>query len=134
VQEVLAEMRRADFLFSSLGCLQPDRGYAQLAPRPHEYLLENLRLTTAGMIREGAVGDINYSFFDDRGNTKRDWNIFPSLGVNEVKEMVEAGRKVVAAVGEYKLPALKAALKGKLFNVLITDEMAAKALLDSEPS
>ncbi len=34
--------------------------------------------------------------------------------------------------GRYKLPALRAALRGRLFNGLITDEMAAKELLNSD--
>lgn len=133
VQEVLAEMKRADFMFASLGCLSPDADYEKLAPRPHQYLLENLKLTAAALRKEGAVGDINYSFFDTGGQTVPDWNVFPALGTEQVRGMVKAGKKVVVAVGKYKLPALRAALKGQLCNVLITDEMAAKALLDAEP-
>lgn len=131
VQEVLAEMKRADFMFASLGCLRADPDYEKLSPRPHKYLLENLRLTEATLVREGVVGDINYSFFDEEGGTSPEWNIFPSLGVDQLRKMVRAKKRVVVAVGRYKLPALKAALKGKLFNVLITDEMAAKELLGS---
>jgi deoxyribonucleoside regulator len=132
VQEVLAEMKKADFLFVSLGCLKPDPDYEKLSPRPHQYLLENLRLTEAVLSREGAVGDINYSFFDERGQTAPDWNIFPALGVDQTREMVKAKKQVVVAVGKYKLPALAAALRGRLFNVLITDEIAAQALLRLE--
>lgn len=132
VQEVLGEMKRADFLFTSLGCLKADAEYEKLSPRPHKYLLENLRLTEAALSKEGAVGDINYSFFDGEGKTIPEWNIFPSLGVEAVREMVRAGRKVVVAAGRYKLPSLKAALNGKLFNVLITDEMAARELLSPD--
>jgi deoxyribonucleoside regulator len=130
VQEVLAEMKRADFLFASLGCLQADAAYEKLAPRPHRYLLENLRLTAAGLSREGVVGDLNYSFFDAGGATAATWNIFPALGVEAVSAMVEANKTVVVAVGNYKLAALRAALAGRLLNVLITDERAAQALLN----
>jgi deoxyribonucleoside regulator len=130
VQEVLAEMRRADFMFASLGCLQPDANYEKLAPRPHQYLLENLRLSLSTILKEGAVGDINYSFFDQEGLTTPDWNVFPSLGADQAKAMIKEGKKVVVAAGKYKLAALRGALKGRLFNVLITDEMAAKELLD----
>jgi DNA-binding transcriptional regulator LsrR (DeoR family) len=132
VQEVLAEMRRADFMFARLGCLRPDVHYEKLAPRPHQYLLENLRLSAGALLKEGAVGDINYSFFDDEGRTTPDWNVFPSLGAEQAKAMVKEGKKVVVAVGKYKLTALRAALKGRLFNVLITDEMAARELLASD--
>lgn len=129
VHEVLTEMRRADFLFTSLGCLQTDPAYEKLAPRPHRYLLENLRLTEAGLQREGVVGDLNYSFFDAKGRTMPNWNVFPALGVEAVREMVQAQKTVVVAAGNYKLPALRAALQGRLLNVLITDEQAAQGLL-----
>jgi deoxyribonucleoside regulator len=133
VQEVMSEMQRADFVFASLGCLNTDADYEKLSPCPHKYPLENLRLTEAALVREGAIGDINYSFFDESGRTTPDWNIFPALGVDRVKEMVKANKRVVVAAGKYKLHALKAALKGKLFNVLITDEMAAKEMLNNNP-
>ncbi len=132
VQEVLAGMKRVDFMFASLGCLKTDTDYEKLSPRPHNYLLENMRLTETALIREGAIGDINCSFFDKDGRTTPDWNIFPSLGVDQVREMVKADKRMVVATGRYKLPSLRAALKGQLFNVLITDEMAAKELLNSE--
>lgn len=132
VQEVLAEMKRADFLFTSLGCLKADPDYQKLAPRPHEFLLENLRLTLAGLQREGVVGDLNYSFFDAAGATSPHWNIFPALGVEAVQEMVSVQKTVVVAAGRYKLAALKAALQGRLFNVLITDEEAASVLLGKD--
>jgi deoxyribonucleoside regulator len=132
VQSVLAEMKRAEFAFMSLGCLRPDPDYEKLSPRPHNYLLENLRLTRAGLVKEGVVGDINYSFFDEHGQTAAEWNIFPSIGVDQIRGMVEAKKKVVVAVGRYKIAALKAALRGRLFSVLITDEMAAKELLNAE--
>jgi deoxyribonucleoside regulator len=129
VQEVLAQMKRADFLFTSLGCLNVDPAYEKLAPRPHKYMLENLKLTDAALLKEGAVGDLNYSFFADDGTTAPEWNIFPALGVYEAQTMVKAKKTVVVATGRYKLAALRAALKGRLFNVLITDELAARELL-----
>ncbi len=132
VQVVLAEMKRADFMFASLGCLKADPGYEKLSPRPHKYLLEHLRLTEAALARERVVGDINYSFFDEEGGTSPAWNVFPSLGVDELKKMVKVKKRIVVVVGRYKLPALKAALRGRLFNVLVTDEIAAKELLNTE--
>jgi len=132
VQEVLAEMKRADFLFTSLGCLKVDPAYEKLAPRPHRYMLENLKLTEAALLKEGAVGDINYSFFAEDGTTAPEWNIFPALGVAQAQSMVKAQKTVVVAAGRYKTAALRAALRGRLFNVLITDELAAKELLGGD--
>ncbi len=132
VQEVMAEMKRADFMFTSLGCLETDPAYEKLAPRPHQFLLENLKLTEAGLRKEGAIGDINYSFFAEDGTTMPEWNIFPALGVTQVQAMVKSQKTVVVAAGRYKSAALRAALRGHLFNVLITDELAAKELLSAD--
>ena len=77
----------------------------------------------------GVIGDLNYSFFDGQGGTNSNWNIFPALGVEAVRAMVKAQKTVVLAAGKYKLMALRAAVQGRLCNVLITDEQAAVALL-----
>ena len=82
---------------------------------PHS---ENLRLTEAGLAREGVIGDLNYSFFDANGETNLQWNVFPALGVEAVKEMVNAPKTVVVAAGKYKLAALQAALRGRLSGFL----------------
>ena len=132
LRQVLAEMKRADFLFTSLGCLQADPAYEKLAPRPHKYLLDNLKLTEASLLKEGAVGDFNYSFFTADGTTAPEWNIFPALGVEQAQAMVKAQKTVVVAAGRYKMAALRSALQGRLFNVLITDELAAKELLGGD--
>lgn len=129
VHEVLAEMKRADFLFTSLGSLRVNPAYEKLAPRPHRYMLDNLKLTEEGLLKEGALGDLNYSFFAADGTTAPEWNIFPAIGVEQAQAMVKAHKTVAVVTGRYKLPALQAALKGRLFNVLITDEMSAQALL-----
>ena len=50
VQEVLAEMKRADFLFTSLGCLKVDP--LMKTRRAHRYMLENLKLTEAALLKK----------------------------------------------------------------------------------
>jgi DNA-binding transcriptional regulator LsrR (DeoR family) len=75
---------------------------------------------------------INYSFFAEDGTTAPEWNIFPALGVAQAQAMVKAQKTAVVAAGRYKMAALRAALRGRLFNVLITDEMAAKELLGGD--
>ena len=44
--------------------------------------------------------------------------------------MVAERKPVIVTAGTYKLEAVRAALKGKLFNVLITDEHSARGLLE----
>ena len=50
----------------------------------------------------------------------------------QAQAMVKAQKTVVVVAGRYKTAALRAALRGRLFNVLITDEMAAKELLGGD--
>ncbi len=49
-------------------------------------------------------------------------------GVKFYQNMVEQGKRVVVIAGPHKVPALKAALRGKLYNVLITDQYSAEEL------
>ena len=133
VKEVCAKMKEADFVFAGLGCLTADADYEKVSPRAHNYLLGNMKASVKVLTKEGAVGDVNYSFFDQNGATQPNWNIFPALGVEELRQMSsKSDKQVIVTVGKYKMPALKAALKGKIFNVLITDEEAAEELLRDE--
>jgi DNA-binding transcriptional regulator LsrR (DeoR family) len=84
-----------------------------------EELLELMRL--------GAVGELTGWAFDDNGR-------FIDGGTNKrltsIPHAVPAtALTVAAAVGPAKVPAIFAALKGRLINGLITDEATAKALL-----
>ena len=49
-------------------------------------------------------------------------------GLGFYKTMTQVAKPVIAIAGPYKLAALRAALKGKLFNVLVTDEHTAREL------
>ena len=82
--------------------------------------------------------DLGYSFFDDNGKGKATWRFFltagyfePRLnGVEFYRQMVKDGKKVVVLAGTYKARAILTGLKAKLFNVLITDQDAARNVLD----
>jgi DNA-binding transcriptional regulator LsrR (DeoR family) len=53
-------------------------------------------------------------------------------GVEFYKRLVENERTVIATAGPFKLPAIRAALTGKLMNVWVTDEDTASRVL-AEP-
>jgi DNA-binding transcriptional regulator LsrR (DeoR family) len=79
------------------------------------------------MMRLGAVGELTGWAFDaegriiDGGTNSRLTSIAPQ---------VPAGARTIgAAVGPAKVAAIKAALKGRLINGLITDEATASAIL-----
>lgn len=77
---------------------------------------------------DGIVGDICYNFIDENGeiveNLWNERNI--SINLNCLKEIPLV---IGVASGKEKVKAIKAALNGKLIDVLITDELTAKLLV-----
>jgi DNA-binding transcriptional regulator LsrR (DeoR family) len=79
------------------------------------------------MMRLGAVGEITGWAYDARGclikggTNRRLTSIPPQLPAKTAT--------IAAAVGHAKVPAIKAALAGRLVNGLITDEATARAIL-----
>lgn len=78
---------------------------------------------------QGAVGDISLRFFDDHGNFINGTINDRVVGLT-VDEMKEIPRVVGIAGGRPKLATIRAALKTKLLNVLITDSETAAFLLN----
>jgi DNA-binding transcriptional regulator LsrR (DeoR family) len=80
------------------------------------------------MMRRGATGEVTGWAFDadgrliDGGTNRRLTSIPPRVPA--------AALTVGAAIGNGKVPAIRAALKGRLVNGLITDEVTAGAILD----
>ncbi|HEY7842628.1 MAG TPA: sugar-binding domain-containing protein [Bradyrhizobium sp.] len=80
------------------------------------------------MMRLGAVGEITGWAYDAKGKlikggTNRRLTSIPP-------QMPAQTTTIAAAVGQAKVPAIKAALAGRLINGLITDEATARAILD----
>jgi DNA-binding transcriptional regulator LsrR (DeoR family) len=87
---------------------------------------------------QGAIGDIAYCFFDSNGKGDNErWRFFLTPGYLDTRlcgtqfyrKMVADQKTVIVIEGNYKVPAIYAALKGELFNVWITDEQSARAVL-----
>ena len=77
----------------------------------------------------GAVGEIIGWAFDARGqllegmtNDRVASSPLPDLG---------RCRVIATAMGKRKLPAIRAAIRGKLINGLVTDEATAQALIET---
>lgn len=83
------------------------------------------------LVAKGAVGDIGLRFFDLRGNLVRDEINQRVIGL-ELEQLKKIPRVIAVAGGIEKVPVLRAALKGRLINVLVTDERTAQALLQEE--
>jgi len=134
VRQVYQGMQSVDLVFASIGSMYADEEYRQATQHDVRQILQDLNLSEEELRQEGVVGDINYSYFDEDGNTKKGWSFFLSLDVDMLRDIVqeESDRQVVVIVGNYKVKALRGLLKGKLCNVLITDRDAAQALLDRD--
>lgn len=80
------------------------------------------------LMRLGAVGEVASWAFDAAGHILAGGL---NARITSVPHAVPArGLKVGVAVGPAKLPAIRAALKGRILNGLITNESTARALLD----
>ncbi|PLW75336.1 sugar-binding domain-containing protein [Cohaesibacter celericrescens] len=81
--------------------------------------------------RQGAVGDIIAVFFDKDGNVL-DLPFHDTLVGLDLEALRNIPNVVAAACGQNKVEAIRAGAKGKHFNVLITDEPTALAMIEGE--
>jgi deoxyribonucleoside regulator len=79
------------------------------------------------LIKNGAVADVCSRIIDNNGNICSDKLNNRTIGI-ELDEIKSKPYSIAVAGGKDKVNAIKAALKGKLFNVLITDEYVASQL------
>ena len=126
VRSIYEGMKTVQSVFTGLGPISAPTEYTQYS---HNSTMG--RLTTIGLTPSSveAAGEVSYSFFDHEGNTKREWNLAIALGVDQLKKMVAEQKEVVVIAGRFKERALKAALRGRIFNVLITDDRTAAKLV-----
>ena len=144
IRETLRRMEAIDIAFVGLGVVKQtvvDRD--SLKDREHLYKVSMMHLLPPKVAKEavdrGAVGEIGYCLFDKEGNGKREWELFLTPGsrvqdaeggVAFYKALVRDERKrVVVIAGSGKEEPLKAALRGELFNVWITDRNTAEESL-----
>ncbi|KIY22094.1 MULTISPECIES: sugar-binding transcriptional regulator [Mesobacillus] len=74
------------------------------------------------------VGDVCYNFINDEGEkSSHPWN--EKVISLELEQLKKIPLVIGVASGKEKVDSIKAVLKGKLINVLITDEKTAKGLL-----
>jgi len=86
---------------------------------------------TANLKKAGAVGAICGRFFDAGG--QKCWGELDdrTIGLN-LAELRNIKHKICVATGKEKIDAILGALRGKLLNVLVTDERTAVSLLKNK--
>ncbi len=131
VKELIDDMRAVDFVFASVGALKPRKAYINEAKTlSRSFFFHELGLDHDNLIETGVIGDMAYCFFDRNGQDINDWSIFPSIGLEGFRDLsANPEKRVILVVGSYKMDALKAAIAGRLCNVLITDSAGAEELL-----
>jgi DNA-binding transcriptional regulator LsrR (DeoR family) len=101
-------------------------------PVPDSVILQNHILSEIDIERlkaRGAVGDIGLRFFDSQGKCIEDEVNNRIIGL-DLEQYRKIKRVIAVSGGEEKVESIRAALQGKLINVLITDDHTAKRLLN----
>ena len=78
---------------------------------------------------KGAVGDVCLRFFDTDGQVVHSEIDDRVMGIS-LEELKKIDRVVGVTGGPKKFGAIRAALKGKIINVLVTDHLSAKRVLE----
>lgn len=131
VRKLVDEIKTVDFVFASIGPIALPVDIRKQVGALGVDLLADVGITEKQMRAEGAIGDLAYCFLDKDGNCKKEWEmLFLGLSLENYRQMAaDPKKRVVLMAGRHKDDPLRAALKGRLINVLITDETTAKTLL-----
>ena len=126
VVKVLAKARSSTIALMSIG-----------TPRKESILIKEGTIVTwpelADLLKQGAVGDINLRYFDEHGQALASELDSRVIGLT-LEEIKRIGHVVGIAGGVAKFKAIRAALEGKLIDVLITDDVTAERLLKASRS
>ncbi|MBQ2411183.1 MAG: RNA polymerase subunit sigma-70, partial [Selenomonadaceae bacterium] len=120
IKRVLELGRHANIAIFSVGTVRPNALFFRLGYTGIE---------EQEKIQKSSVGDICSRFFDVEGRIcNRDLND-RTVGIT-LSELRDKEFSIMISGGEAKINAIRAALKGRYANVLITDQFTGKALLE----
>jgi DNA-binding transcriptional regulator LsrR (DeoR family) len=138
LKPVLTDLAEVNMMILDIGTILPfgpKSATSDLIGMPS--LLQQRGMDLSLLAEEGAIGHLSYALFDPNGEGRNDWRFFLNAGdpdpIGFYRQMVEQKHKVIVVAESNSDPALRAALKGRLFNVLITDEATAHSLLAPSP-
>jgi deoxyribonucleoside regulator len=122
IEEICHRWDSLDMAIFSLGGEVEASNYPQL--RKSEVLLSKIK-------EEGAVGDILGRFIDNSGNIL-DIDVNKRMMSIPVPRFFDIPMRIGIAGGASKIRVLRAALKAKLVNVIVSDAITCKAILEME--
>lgn len=121
--EVFERAKALDAVLISVGDLHVDG-----TPYRHGFVSEALR---ASMVDEGAVGETLFNYFDAKGNPVKS-SIDGCVMTVPLKTIAETPKRIIASGGMRKAEALLGAIRLVRPTVLVTDEFAARRILELE--
>lgn len=124
IAETLDLARKADIILTGIGSLHPEVSSSLVSRHLSPETIETLRLN-------GAVGHLCACFYDENGDILDNSLNKGIIGIS-IAEMTNAGKVIAVAGGETKAKAILGALRKKYANVLITDDTAARRILELE--
>lgn len=120
IKRILDLGKKANIAMFTTGSIKSESLLFQLGYFTDEEI-QNLRL--------GAVGDICSRFFDTKGEICSEQINSRTLGI-DLDELKMKEFSILVGGGANKVEGIHGALKGKIANVLVTDQYTAKFLLD----
>ncbi len=123
VRDVFDLFKKIDIAFVGIG-----------VPTPESVVMRDGTILTQDeldtLLAKGAVGDICLRYFDSSGNGVRSEINERVIGIS-LDEIKKIDRVVGVAGGPQKEKVIRAALLGKLVNILVTDHIIAKKLVEN---
>lgn len=121
IYRILKDITEMDYYFTGIGTISTESRMFKLKA----FTSDNID----ALKKSGIIGEIGLNFFDINGNfinSHLDKKI-SKLGIEDIKKIKN---RVIIAFGKEKIDALKAILKTKIPNVLITDSVTAESVLE----
>jgi DNA-binding transcriptional regulator LsrR (DeoR family) len=123
VKETFDTFPTLDVAIVGIGALKPS---ALLESSGNSFTVSELETLRS----EGAVGDVCLRYFDEEGQLIRSDLLNRVIGI-DLPVLKRVNKIIGIAGGPSKFRAIKAAVTGKLINVLITDQKTAQKLVKS---
>ncbi|MBX3597728.1 MAG: sugar-binding transcriptional regulator [Rhizobiaceae bacterium] len=121
VRAALDQFKRLTIALVGIGALRPSAIFANSGSAFSDEEID-------GAARSGAVGESSLRFFDSEGKPVRGPLDDRVIGIT-LDELKSVRRVIGVAGGQQKVEAIRACMKGKLINVLVTDRFTAEKLL-----
>ncbi|MBM3705068.1 MAG: sugar-binding transcriptional regulator [Actinobacteria bacterium] len=123
IKDVLEMAKRLDMAIISIGTVSFD-----------SVVIKDLKIdrdTLEDIRSKGALGDICLRFFDKNGNKVKTGLDSRIIGI-DLDDFKKVKMKICVSGGLSKLEAIKAALRNKFIDILITDSLVAEVLLNGK--